>query len=136
MQTPEGEFNGFSRLRLPCTDRFSGPVQLISHTLLLSFFLPFFLFFFLLVWCRRVGDVGRGRHPPQLTLWPESHIISTHLRDHDMADVRRPLTPGGSAPEASTSPPSARLCFQGSPARPLHLSMKNRTSLKQRKRAM
>lgn len=35
------------------------------------------------------GRAGCGRLLPQLALWPESHIISTHFTNHDMANMRR-----------------------------------------------
>lgn len=43
--------------------------------------------FFLLVWSRRVGD-RVWPLVPQLTLWPKSHVISTHFTSHNMTNMR------------------------------------------------
>lgn len=47
---------------------------------------------------------------PQLTLWPESHIISTHFTNHDMANMRR-LKPQSAALPAKHA---SVLCKQAS----------------------
>lgn len=49
---------------------------------------------------------------PQLTLWPESHIISTHFSDHDMANMRSLKTPRALLPAKNAS--VTALCKQAS----------------------
>lgn len=103
----------------------------VTHTASSSSLFLFPSFFFGIgadMWASRVWPPL-----PQLTLWPESHIISTHFTDHDMANMGR-LKPQWALLPASQTRLS--LCFvqtsfkvwQPLRAHPLPLSIRNSVS--------
>lgn len=76
----------FSRLRLSSTDRFNSSVHSWCHPCCLSFS----FFFFSRFWRRHVGEPGVATSATAAySPGSESHIISTHFTNHDMANMRR-----------------------------------------------
>lgn len=102
------------------------PVKQLGPQLMspMQVFFPSFFQFGADVWVSRVWPPL-----PQLTLWPESHIISTHFPNHDMANMRR-LKPQGTPLPFKHASVSARVqtrfkVWQPLSAHPLPLSIRS-----------